>query len=185
MTPRQQTAGIVVLALLAGVAGWWLGQDRQWPPPPELPPGTEVLAVGDAAPALTLPAPTGEPVVVLPRPGRRVLINFWASWCPPCVKEMPLLDRAAQADAANGLDVVGIALEEPQPVLDFLQRHPVSYAIVTSPIGTVDLSTRLGNTRGVLPYSVLIGADGRIAATHLGELDDAKLRALLARAGAP
>lgn len=181
MPPRLQFLLVLVVAVLAAAAGWWLGQDRRLPPPTPLPPGTEVLGIGDAAPAITLPDPEGQAVLVLPRPGRRVLINFWASWCPPCVKEMPLLDAFAAAQAAQGIDVVGIALEDPGPVRDFLRAHPVGYAIGISQVRHVDLSTRLGNARGVLPYTVLIGRDGRIEKTKLGEFKAGEIEAFVAR----
>ena len=177
--PRLQFLLVLAVAVLAAAAGWWLGQDRRLPPPAPLPPGTEVLGIGDAAPAITLPDPEGQAVLVLPRPGRRVLINFWASWCPPCVKEMPLLDAFAAARAAQGIDVVGIALEDPGPVRDFLARHPVAYPIAIAEVGVVDLSTRLGNARGVLPYSVLIGSDGRIEAIKLGEFNEGEIEAFV------
>lgn len=167
--PLRQTALIVLVALLAAGAGLWLGQDRRLPPATPLPPGTEVLEIGDVAPAIELPDPEGRPVSVLPRPGRRVLINFWASWCPPCIKEMPLLNEFAAQHAAKGIDVIGIALEDAEAVRAFLDENPVDYPIVITEVGLVDLSTRLGNARGVLPYSVLIDAQGRIEKMKLGE----------------
>jgi thiol-disulfide isomerase/thioredoxin len=167
--PLRQTVLIVLVALAAAGLGLWLGQDRRPPPAAALPPGTEVLGVGDAAPAIELLNPDGHAVTVLPRTGRRVLINFWASWCPPCIKEMPLLDTFAAEQAAQDIDVIGIALEDAESVRSFLDQHPVAYQIAIAEVGLVDLSTRLGNARGVLPYSVLIDAQGRIAAIKLGE----------------
>lgn len=167
--PLRQTVVIVLVALLAAGTGLWLGQDRRLPPAAALPPGTQVLGIGDAAPAIELLDPEGQTVSVLPRPGRRVLINFWASWCPPCIKEMPLLNDFAAQHIDQGIDVIGIALEDAGPVRIFLAQHPVAYPIVIAEVGLVDLSTRLGNARGVLPYSVLIDARGRIEKMKLGE----------------
>ncbi len=167
--PLRQTVLIVLVAVLAAGLGLWLGQDRRLPPAVPLPPGTEVLGIGDAAPAIELLDPEGRTVSVLPRNGRRVLINFWASWCPPCIKEMPMLDVFATQYADQGIDVIGIALEDAGSVRTFLAQHPVAYQIAIAEVGLVDLSTRLGNARGVLPYSVLIDAQGRIAAQKLGE----------------
>lgn len=167
--PLRQTVLIVLVALLAAGLGLWLGQDRRLPPATALPPGTEVLGIGDVAPAIALPDPDGQTVTVLPRTGRRVLINFWASWCPPCIKEMPLLDAFAGEHGDQGIDVIGIALEDVGPVRTFLAQYPVAYPIVIAELGLVDLSTRLGNARGVLPYSVLIDEHGKISAIKLGE----------------
>ena len=92
--------------------------------------------------------------------GRPVLVNIWASWCGPCVKEMPELDRYARTQGPNGTQVVGIALDEAVAVQAFLQRIPVSYPVLIDTPGPRDAGVRLGNPKGVLPYSVLLDAQG-------------------------
>lgn len=104
--------------------------------------------------------------------GRTVLVNFWATWCGPCVTEIPVLDALHAAHADDGFSVLGVALDTPEAVRAFLVETPFSYPTL---IGEAALAvmTRLGNQTGALPFSVLLGPNGRILDTHLGVLDPA------------
>ncbi len=149
--------------------------DANAPAPPA---GVAVAKTGEPIPPLRLPDLTGRMVAVPDAwAGRPLLINIWASWCGPCIEEMPELQRYASTQGARGVQVVGIALDEPGAVRDFLTRVPVDYPILIDAPGPADAGVRLGNLKGVLPYSVLIGADGRLLARRIGpfvpgELDD-------------
>lgn len=101
-------------------------------------------------------------------PGRPLLINVWASWCGPCIEEMPELERYARSQPKDGLQVIGLALDSPENIRDFLGRVPVSYPILVDTPGPADASVWLGNRKGVLPYSVLVGADGEILKQKVG-----------------
>jgi len=100
--------------------------------------------------------------------GQRVLVNIWASWCGPCIEEMPELDRFAGEQGANGVQVLGIALDDAAAVRDFLQHIPVDYAIALDAPGPADAGVRLGNPRGVLPYTVLLSAEGQLLKQRIG-----------------
>ncbi|WP_448227617.1 TlpA family protein disulfide reductase [Pseudoxanthomonas mexicana] len=100
--------------------------------------------------------------------GRRLLINVWASWCGPCIEEMPELDRFAATQGREGVQVIGLALDTPDGVRDFIARVPVRYPILLDAPGPADASVWLGNAKGVLPYTVLVDADGRIARQKIG-----------------
>jgi thiol-disulfide isomerase/thioredoxin len=136
---------------------------------PAPPTGIAVAQRGERVPALTLPSLDGRPTS-LPAAfaGRPLLVNLWASWCGPCVEEMPELQRFAAKQAANGVQVVGIALDDPAAVRAFLQRVPVGYPILIDTPGPADAGVRLGNPKGVLPYSILVSADGRLLKQHIG-----------------
>ncbi len=180
------SARVVLVAVAAGAlgvaAGWWwqgAGSRRpttEAPSPAPATPTVPMAAVGEGMPALVLPDPHGKSVDLAQLAGGRpLLINAWASWCAPCVKEMPELDRFAAAQGAQGVQVVGLALDSAQNVQQFLQRVPVRYALVLDTPGPADASVRLGNRAGVLPYSVLVGADGRILRQKVGPFADGEI----------
>ena len=134
-------------------------------PPADLP----VARRGEAVPAIRLPALDGA-TIELPAAytGRPVLVNLWASWCGPCIEEMPELDRFAAAQGPNGTQVVGIALDDAAAVEAFLNRIPVRYPILLDEAGPRDAGVQLGNPKGVLPYTALISADGRLLKQKIG-----------------
>ncbi|RNF82265.1 TlpA family protein disulfide reductase [Montanilutibacter psychrotolerans] len=143
---------------------------------PEPPPGLTVAQRGKIVPALQLPSLDGRPVA-LPAAyaGRPMLINIWATWCGPCIAEMPELDRYAATQGANGVQVVGIALDDAAAARAFLQRVPVRYPILLDVAGPADSSVRLGNPKGVLPYSVLVDADGRLVKQRIGPFEHGEI----------
>ena len=136
---------------------------------PEPPAGTAVARRGEAIPAITLPGLDGTPRT-LPTawPGQPLLVNVWASWCGPCIEEMPELQRFAAEQGGNGVQVVGIALDDAASVRAFLERVPVAYPILIDAPGPADAGVRLGNPKGVLPYSILVSADGRLLKQRIG-----------------
>lgn len=149
-------------------------------------PTAPVAREGDALPALTLPDAHGRPAdLAALTAGRPALINVWATWCGPCVKEMPMLDAFHRAQAPNGVQVVGIALDDPAAVRDFMARFDIGYPGLVDTPGTADAGVRLGNPRGVLPYSLLVDARGRILEQWVGPLEQGDLDAWAARAAAP
>lgn len=131
------------------------------------------LQIGDPRPALIFPDLAGQPVALASFDGRPLVLNFWASWCPPCIGEMPMLDAFAKAHPE--VQIVGIAVEPAQAARDYLAEHPVSYPILLGSEGSPDESQLFGNRRGVLPYTVLIGADGRIRKRRAGAFQEGEL----------
>jgi thiol-disulfide isomerase/thioredoxin len=109
-----------------------------------------------------------------------VLVNFWASWCAPCREEMPLLDATQKRLAAKGLQIVGIANDSASATKEFLAKTPVAYPILVDDPEHGDLSELFGNARDVLPYTVLVGRDGRILARRAGNFSESALDVWLA-----
>lgn len=102
--------------------------------------------------------------------GRPLLVNFWATWCAPCVREMPQIDRFHREWGPRGWQVLGLAIDGPTPVREFLAtRIRVAFPIGLAGVEGTELSRRLGNERGGLPFSVVLDADGRIVERKLGE----------------
>jgi len=162
-----QLALLLGAAAAAGTAGLWLGARLTGP----------AAVAPDAAVPIALPDLQGRTRSLAEFRGRPVLVNFWASWCKPCIEEMPMLEAFARSQGANGTQVVGIALDERGPVEAFLRATPVSYPVWLDTPGANDSSVRLGNARGVLPYSVLLDAQGRVAKQKVGPFAAGELEA--------
>ena len=182
--------GAIAGALVSGPGPLWrsaLGQrvlqgamDAQAPPPPA---GVVVAKRGVPIPTLRL-QDLQDRTVAVPETwaGRPLLINVWASWCGPCIEEMPELQRFSTQQGPRGIQVVGIALDTPDAVRDFLSRIPVHYPILLDAPGPGDAGVRLGNLKGVLPYSVLIDAEGRLLKQRIGPFAAGELDAFTADA---
>lgn len=166
-------------AVLDSEPGRWVLRTVLHQPPPVLADGRVMLDPGQPVPDdLALPDLTHQPQAFSQWRGRPLLVNFWASWCGPCVREMPLLDDfSTTQQALGGVRVIGVALDDADAVADFLAEHPVRFPILIEPSGPSDTSVLLGNRRGVLPYSVLIDAQGvlvrgKFGAFEHGEIED-------------
>ena len=114
--------------------------------------------------------PDGQLLAVASLRGAPLLVNFWATWCPPCVKEMPEIDRFARefGKSKNGR-VLGLAVDSPSAVKSFLGRAPVSYAIGLAGFDGTELSRQLGNRSGALPFTALFDSRGAVVQRRLGE----------------
>ena len=143
---------------------------------PPVPEGVEVAERGAPVPRFAVARLDGGQWI-LPDDfaGQPLLVNVWASWCPPCIEEMPELDRFARSQGGDGVRVLGIALDDPQAVRDFLQRVPVDYPQGIDSPGSADAGVRLGNPRGVLPYSVLVSADGTVLKQRIGPFEHGEI----------
>ncbi len=141
---------------------------------------TSAVEVGDVAPDFTRADLAGRQVHLADYRGKLVLLNFWATWCAPCRKEMPLFSEWQRDYRAQGLQIIGISMDDDiASVKQLLAQRPVRYPIV---VGDAKLGERFGGVLG-LPLSFLIDAQGRIVARYQGESDladmEAKLKELL------
>jgi thiol-disulfide isomerase/thioredoxin len=102
--------------------------------------------------------------------GKNVVLNFWATWCPPCREEMPELSQLHERYQNKNVVVLGVAIDELATVNAYLQTSPVSYPILLSENENMDLAIQLGNEQAVLPYTIIIDADGNVVDTFLGRI---------------
>jgi thiol-disulfide isomerase/thioredoxin len=151
-------ASIAVTSAAAGI-GWALWRQHAGASP----------GVEDGLWSLAFDTPDGKRLALADHRGHPMVLNFWATWCPPCVREMPTLDRFQRDFAAAGWRVVGLAADDLGPVREFLARTPVSFPIGLAGFGGVDLSRRLGNLSGGLPFTLLFGVDGSVLQRRMGE----------------
>ncbi len=112
----------------------------------------------------------GEEVPMRSFQGKPLLVNFWATWCPPCVEELPLLNSFYREKSAKGWQVMGLALDQPSAVRKFLERMSLDFPVVLGGLTGTDLGRNLGNLSGGLPFTVLFGADGRILHRKMGQV---------------
>jgi peroxiredoxin len=160
---------ILGLAVLAAAVGGYAQHHLQTIPATPATTAASTI-VGQPLPALSLPDLDGRLHDLGEYRGRRVLINLWASWCLPCLQEMPALVKAQQKFGEHGAIVLGIAMDEPAHVRHFLAAHPVNYPILIGRPESPSTSLKLGDVSRNLPYSLLVGEDGRILATHVGAM---------------
>lgn len=169
---RRAMVGVAVAATVAGAGvAWWRGthdssqQERGepvegfWTLRWDLPQGAGLVRMADFR-------------------GRPLLLNFWATWCPPCIEELPLINAFYKENAANGWQVLGLAVDKASAVQAFLQKTPLDFPVGMAGIAGADLGRNLGNLAGGLPFSVALSADGSVIQRKMGRLQASDLQAL-------
>jgi thiol-disulfide isomerase/thioredoxin len=142
----------------AGVAWWkWQSEDA----------GADAA---DSLWAMSFEMPSGGALSMQSLRGRPLLVNFWATWCPPCVDELPLIDGFYRENSKKSWQVVGLAIDQPSAVRAFLQRTPVTFPIGMAGLEGTELARSLGNTSGGLPFTVVLGADGNVRQRRIGRV---------------
>lgn len=166
-TPARASRRTLLLAgaaaALAGVgAAWWSARTPT--------PGNVAGEPVEGFWALQWDAPEGQQVRLADLRGRPLLINFWATWCPPCIEELPLIDAFFQKNKVNGWQVLGLAVDKPSAVQAFLLKMPVHFPIGLAGLSGADLGRNLGNLAGGLPFTVALAGDGRVIQRKMGKL---------------
>ena len=178
----------ITIGLLFAAAGAYLGLRGAPTAQPASGPLTTAIAPTNGVPhtpvthlfSQSLPDAQGKQHALAQWKGKPLIVNFWATWCGPCVQEMPELSELAAANAASGLTVIGIGIDSPAKIDEFAKKLKISYPLYVAGMSGTDLSRRFGNPNGGLPYTVLIGADGQVKKTYLGRLKFDELKADLA-----
>jgi peroxiredoxin len=140
---------------------------------------------GPASPAgfprvdFTLPDLDGQPRSLSEWDGDMVVLNFWATWCPPCKKEMPLFQQRYEAHAADGFTIVAVAVDEVEETRDFVLTFGIEFPVLIGQEDAIVAGRAYGNRIGALPYSVVIDRQGMVRETHRGEVTENDLDAWL------
>jgi len=187
----RQFVILALVALLAAAGGYFVAMRLGEPPLSATTPVTNAAVptpealIGQRRPDFSLADAAGNPVAAADFDGQALLLNFWATWCAPCVEEMPMLSRLQREHAGQGLRVVGISVDDPGRAQAFAEglglEYPVLFGAGPSGAGAAMLvGRRYGNASGMLPYSVLVDAGGIVRWTHLGAVRREQLEAQLA-----
>lgn len=181
---RGGTAAFVALvsavAALSALAGFWLHQNLTAPPPPSRPAVPQVTLGGAPPPpdpslprprpAFSLPDVNGRMHAVSEWDGRLLVINFWATWCQPCLAEIPMLMKLQHRYAARGMQLLGVAVDQPGPVRAFTKKVALDYPTLIGEDVSLQLMRAYGNDAGTLPFTAIVSRKGQLVYTHNGAL---------------
>lgn len=188
------TLALIAVSAVAGLAGYGLYHYMRGPAATAATgaptvsradglPAPEQDLLGQLRPEFVLPDLAGTPRNINQWSGKVLLVNFWATWCPPCRKEMPSFIALKEQYGAQGFEIVGVAIDDPQEVQDFIDTLGVNYPVLVGALDASEIAKQYGNRYGALPYSVLIDRNDRMRFIQPGELThetlERELKALL------
>jgi len=162
LSRRGWLAGAVGLALAAGGTGLAVQRARQQ--------AQGLSAVETAFWLQNFSQVDGPSLAMAAFKGKPLVLNFWATWCPPCVEELPLLSSFFTANKDKGWQVLGLAVDQAAPVRRFLTQSPLSFPVALAGFPGVELSRSLGNLTGGLPFTVVFGGGGAVQHRKMGRL---------------
>src|SRR5437899_4051639 len=163
-------------AVLSAISGIYFGVNRSTPAALSPTPSPVVAALFKQS----LPDTNGEPQALAQFQGKALVLNFWATWCAPCVQEMPELSGLQAELTPKDVQLLGIGIDSPSNIADFAAKYKIAYPLYIAGMSGTELSRQFGNSAGGLPFTVLIGRDGQVRKTYLGRLKLAELRADIA-----
>ena len=169
----KKITAFVVIAIVFTLIGVYFGAKRLQPSPPA---DTAVAALMQ----VSMKDSAGQQRKMSEWQGKVLLLNFWATWCPPCVSEMPELVALQNEWAGKNLQVVGIGIDSPSNIREFAAKHQITYPLLLGGLEGTELSRQFGNQSGGLPFTLLIAPDGSVRQAYMGRLDMEKVRADLA-----
>jgi len=182
-----RTVRIVAIAAVFGLAGFYaslylrgdpIDDGVAAPPADSTAPDRVARELVNSLPDFTLSDVNGEPRSITEWSGRPMLINFWATWCAPCLREMPLLQKL-QDQRGTAMQVLGIAVDRVPAVQSFLAEAGVTYPVLVGQQDAMDAAELFGPEFLALPFSIFVGADGAVLGLRPGELDPEELTELI------
>lgn len=167
---RTLTVLVVVVALVAAAAGLLTARQSELVSAPPAPnPALEKLL------NLEFPDSTSSKRPLADAKGKVLVLNFWATWCPPCRKEMPALSAISTKYRDRGVQFFGISIDTESNVRSFQTQTPVSYPLLIASPSAVQLTEALGNTVQALPFTVIVDKNGKIGLVKLGPMSEDEL----------
>jgi thiol-disulfide isomerase/thioredoxin len=170
VTRRGQVVFLVAVAIAAALAGFgahylWRLSDTDRPE--------------DALMAARLADLEGRQQTLDQWRGKVLVVNFWATWCAPCREEIPAFVRLQEKYRSDGLQFVGIAIDQPEKVQAFSREFGINYPLLLGGIDTIEISRRAGNRIGALPFTLVLDRNGRIVSRELGKARETELETRL------
>ena len=159
----------IPIAVLSCAIGVYFNLQRLTPAQPQAPAVANLLA-------LSMVEAGGKQELLSQWQGKPLVVNFWATWCGPCVAEMPELNGLRTELIKKNIHVIGIGIDSQDNITQFAQKYKISYPLYVAGTNGTALLRQFGNDAGGLPFTVLIGADGQVKKTYLGSIKFEELR---------
>ncbi|HCX32304.1 MAG TPA: TlpA family protein disulfide reductase [Rhodocyclaceae bacterium] len=176
MSRSRQIALLVAFAVLAGGVGLYVGKRQA-----DDGPGAIASGDGSALLALRLPDASGRVFALSDWRGKVIVANFWATWCPPCLRELPAFDRVSRRHSANEVQFVGISIDSADNVRQFAAREKIGYPLLVASTDVLSVTSPMGNRMQGLPFTVILDRSGAPRTVRLGTLSEAELEQAIAR----
>lgn len=170
---KRNTLILGAVGLLFAAGGAWFGLRQLQPAAPAAPAVAQLFSQ-------SLPDVKGQPQPLSQWKDKALVVNFWATWCAPCVDEMPELSALQTELGASNIQILGIGIDSAANIAEFASKYNITYPLYTGGMGATELSRQFGNKAGGLPFTVLVGRDGQVKKTYLGRLKMGELRKDLA-----
>lgn len=200
MTPALRLLFVGLAALGAGVLGYYFYDRSRAPAAAPVPASTASVAstpaqdaaptaqpgdptVPELRPVFTLQDVQGRPRSITEWDGKSLVVNFWATWCAPCRREIPLLNALHAEFAPQGIEVLGIAVDFVEDVAKYMQETPIAYSILVGEQDGLDAAEAFGVKTMAFPFTIFVDNRGRILTVHMGEIHEPEARAILAVLG--
>ncbi|MEX2525756.1 MAG: TlpA disulfide reductase family protein [Gammaproteobacteria bacterium] len=184
--------GLICLLAISAGAGFYLYQQDSGNPRPnadaadgERPPeatqeaATPDSVIGARRPDFSLPDLEGRERHISEWDGNVLVINFWATWCPPCLKEIPEFVELQSEYGDQGLQFVGIALQDPSDVVDFARKHGMNYPNLVGELPVIRIAEAYGNNTGALPYTTVVDRQGTVVFVRQGPMRGPEVEAVI------
>jgi thiol-disulfide isomerase/thioredoxin len=167
-----QSLLIAAVAVLFAGAGYLYYQWREGD-------ALDPVAIGRQVLALELPDVDGRRQVMAQWRGKVLVVNFWATWCAPCREEIPGFIESQKRYGSESVQFVGIAIDTPERIAPYAKEIGINYPLLVGRIDSMEFAKRAGDRSGVLPFTLVIGRDGKMLASEVGVLKPERLENLI------